>query len=267
LLAIGSVYSNQPIGVFDSGVGGLSIWKEIHELLPNESSIYLADSLNAPYGDKRKPTIIDLSVKNTELLLTRGCKLIVVACNTATTNAISYLRAHYNVPFIGIEPATKPAAITTQSKKIGILATRGTLVSELFINTSAKYRGDVEIIETIGEGLVPIIESGRLDDANALLKKYLNPMIESGVDNIVLGCSHYPFLQKQIKAMIPAGVTIIDSGAAVAKQTKNMLETLQIRSTNDSRKIEFYTNSNLEVLDLFLDKIGVADFESSYLNF
>ena len=144
--------SNHPIGIFDSGVGGLSIWKDIHELLPNESTVYLADSINAPYGDKPQEEIIKFSINNTEALIKKGCKIIVVACNTATTNAISVLRKNYKLPFIGIEPATKPAAIKTITGKIGILATRGTLVSELFSNTSQKYRGQVRIFETIEMG-------------------------------------------------------------------------------------------------------------------
>ena len=259
--------NDQPIGVFDSGVGGLSIWREIHQLLPNESSVYLADSLNAPYGDKGKQTIIDLSVKNTELLLEKGCKLIVVACNTATTNAIDFLRINYNVPFIGIEPATKPAAIATSSKKIGILATKGTLASELFINTSSKFRGDIEIFETIGEGLVPIIESGNLSDAIPLLERYLLPMVEAGVDNIVLGCSHYPFLTEQIKNIVPSNITIIDSGAAVAKQTKNMLERHNLQSKNPDQKSQFFTNADVEILNSFLRKMSVTSFKSSYLKF
>jgi glutamate racemase len=261
------VDNDQPIGVFDSGVGGLSIWREIHQLLPNESSVYLADSLNAPYGDKGKQTIIDLSVKNTELLLEKGCKLIVVACNTATTNAIDFLRINYNVPFIGIEPATKPAAIATSSKKIGILATKGTLASELFINTSSKFRGDIEIFETIGEGLVPIIESGNLSDAIPLLERYLLPMVEAGVDNIVLGCSHYPFLTEQIKNIVPSNITIIDSGAAVAKQTKNMLERHNLQSKNPDQKSQFFTNADVEILNSFLRKMSVTSFKSSYLKF
>ena len=259
--------NDQPIGVFDSGVGGLSIWREIHRLLPNESSVYLADSRNAPYGEKGKQAIIDLSVKNTELLLEKGCKLIVVACNTATTNAIDFLRINYNVPFIGIEPATKPAAIATSSKKIGILATKGTLASELFINTSSKFRGDIEIFETIGEGLVPIIESGNLSDAIPLLERYLLPMVEAGVDNIVLGCSHYPFLTEQIKNIVPSNITIIDSGAAVAKQTKNMLERHNLQSKNPDQKSQFFTNADVEILNSFLRKMSVTSFESSYLKF
>ena len=129
--------SKQAIGVFDSGVGGTSIWKEIHKLLPQENTIYLADSANAPYGHKSKEEIIALSKKNTELLLNKGCKLIVVACNTATTNAIKVLRETYNIPFIGIEPAIKPAALQSKQKAIGILATKGTLTSELFHETSS----------------------------------------------------------------------------------------------------------------------------------
>jgi len=261
------VDNDQPIGVFDSGVGGLSIWREIHRLLPNESSVYLADSRNAPYGEKGKQAIIDLSVKNTELLLEKGCKLIVVACNTATTNAIDFLRINYNVPFIGIEPATKPAAIATSSKKIGILATKGTLASELFINTSSKFRGDIEIFETIGEGLVPIIESGNLSDAIPLLERYLLPMVEAGVDNIVLGCSHYPFLTEQIKNIVPSNITIIDSGAAVAKQTKNMLERHNLQSKNPDQKSQFFTNADVEILNSFLRKMSVTSFKSSYLKF
>ena len=132
--------NKQPIGIFDSGVGGTSIWKEIHALLPYENTIYLADSANAPYGPKGKDAIIALSEKNTEYLLNQNSKIIVVACNTATTNAIKHLRKKYDVPFIGIEPAIKPAALQTQTKAIGILATKGTLSSELFSKTSTPAR-------------------------------------------------------------------------------------------------------------------------------
>ena len=136
--------SKQPIGIFDSGVGGTSIWKEIHNLLPNENTIYLADSINAPYGPKGKDAIIDLCIKNTELLLKKNCKLIVVACNTATTNAIDHLRENYKVPFIGIEPAIKPAALQTKTNAIGILATKGTLSSSLF----SKYTSSPKLCST-----------------------------------------------------------------------------------------------------------------------
>ena len=154
--------NNHPIGVFDSGIGGLSIWKEIIQLLPFESTIYLADSKYAPYGAKSHEEITELCIKNTEVLLRLGAKIIVVACNTATTNAIKYLRANYDVPFIGIEPAIKPAALQSKNKSIGILATKGTLNSSLFSNTSEKYAQEIQTIEVIGTGLVPLIEQGKI---------------------------------------------------------------------------------------------------------
>ncbi len=246
----------QPIGIFDSGIGGLSIWKEIHKLLPNEETIYLADSVHAPYGDKPKEEIVEASIKNTDALIKKGCKIIVVACNTATTNAISVLRKKYKLPFVGIEPATKPAAIKTITGKIGILATKGTLASELFLNTSKKYRGQVRIFETIGEGLVPIIESGNLTDVKPLLIKYLLPMVKEGVDNIVLGCTHYPFLIPIIRKIIPEHINIIDSGKAVAQQTQNILsDNGLLNQTSNTGKLDFYTNADVAILRNFLNSI------------
>ena len=216
--------NNNPIGLFDSGIGGTSIWKEINKLLPLEDSIYLADSKNAPYGLKSKDEIIALSKKNTEFLLNKNWKIIGVACNTGTTNAIKELRATYDIPFIGIEPAIKPAANNSKTHKIGILATKGTLNSELFHNTASSFK-NVEIIEQIGHGLVQLIENGDLDKPEMfeLLKSYLKPMVEQNIDYLVLGCSHYPYLIPQIKKIIPPKVKIIDSGAAVAKHAKNIL--------------------------------------------
>lgn len=241
---------NNPIGLFDSGIGGTSIWKEVHGLLPNENTIYLADSKNAPYGLKSKDEIIQLSCKNTELLLKENCKIIVVACNTATTNAIKELRAKYDVPFIGIEPAIKPAAIQSQTQTIGILATKGTLNSSLFHENVAKHP-DVKIIEQIGHGLVQLIENGDLDspEIKELLESYLLPMVEKNIDYLVLGCSHYPYLIPQIKKIIPSSIKIIDSGEAVAKQTKKILEELQLLNPSKGNATQvFYSNSNPEVL-------------------
>ena len=133
----------QPIGLFDSGIGGTSIWKEVVKLLPYEKTIYLADSKNAPYGEKSSEEIIALSIKNTDFLISQGCKLIIIACNTATTNAIDYLRSHYNIPFIGIEPAIKPAALQSKTGAIGILATKGTLTSKLFEKTANEYTKNI----------------------------------------------------------------------------------------------------------------------------
>lgn len=256
---------NNPIGLFDSGIGGTSIWKEVHTLLPNENTIYLADSKNAPYGLKSKDEIIQLSCKNTELLLEENCKIIVVACNTATTNAINELRAKYDVPFIGIEPAIKPAAIQSQTQTIGILATKGTLNSSLFHENVAKHP-DVKIIEQIGHGLVQLIENGDLDspEMKELLESYLLPMVEKNIDYLVLGCSHYPYLIPQIKKIIPSTIKIIDSGEAVAKQTKKILEELQLINPSKGNSTQvFYTNSNPEVLKKIvkpLESVFYKDF-------
>jgi glutamate racemase len=247
--------NNNPIGLFDSGIGGTSIWKEIHQLLPNEDTIYLADSKNAPYGEKSKEEIIHLSCKNTEYLLNLNCKIIVVACNTATTNAIKELRAKYDVPFIGIEPAIKPAALHSLTQKIGILATKGTLNSELFYKNVEQFQ-DIQIMEQIGFGLVELIESGKTNstEMKALLNQYLSPMMESNIDYLVLGCSHYPYLIPQIKKILPNNIKIIDSGEAVAKQTKKvLLEKVGLREIDKKTTPLFYTNTNPKVLSDILE--------------
>ena len=240
-----------PIGIFDSGVGGTSIWKEIHLLLPNENTVYLADSKHAPYGQKSKEEIIELAIKNTELLLEKKCKIIVVACNTATTNAIKILRNKYNVPFIGIEPAIKPASIITRTNTIGILATKGTLNSSLFAKTSNTLNKEIEIIEQIGEGLVPLIENGMIKslEMESMLQKHLKTFIENNVDSLVLGCTHYPYLIPQIKKILGSKITIIDSGEAVANQTKRILELNKALAIKHQITLhQFYTNTNTEVL-------------------
>lgn len=234
-----------PIGLFDSGVGGTTIWKEIIRLLPNESTVYLADSLHAPYGPKGKEIIQQLSVHNTEFLLQKGCKIIVVACNTATTNAIGMLRQKYPVPFIGIEPAIKPAALNTQTGKVGVLATRGTLSSALFHETSGRFASDIEIIEQHGDGLVELIEANKAHSPQtlALLEKYLQPMVKTGIDVLVLGCTHYPILLPQIRKILPPHIRIIDSGEAVARQTKKILEVHQLLNPNkDQAAHKFFFN-------------------------
>lgn len=245
-----------PIGIFDSGVGGTSIWKEIKELLPSENTVYLSDGKNAPYGEKSTEEILNLSVKNTELLMQKGCKIVVVACNTATTNAISYLREKYDVSFIGIEPAIKPAALKTKTKKVGVLATKGTLASSLFHNTSKLYAAGIEIFEQEGTGLVALIESGKIasEETKSLLEKYLSPMLQEGIDCLVLGCTHYPYLIPQIKKIVPDTVNIIDSGQAVARQTKSVLESQNLlnKAVNSHPEHQFYTNRELAILKSFV---------------
>ena len=243
--------SLKPIGIFDSGVGGLSIWNEIHQLLPMESTIYLSDSKHAPYGPKGQEVITKLSVKNTEWLINQGCKLIVVACNTATTNAIDDLRKNYPIPFIGIEPAIKPAALESKSKAIGILATKGTLSSQLFHETSQLYSTELLVVEQIGNGIVELIENGALysNEMKCLLQNYLEPMLEAEIDCLVLGCTHYHFLTPILKQLLPAHVKIIDSGKAVARQTKAVLEKTQLLNRATIEKTNrFYTNGDEKII-------------------
>lgn len=247
--------TQDPIGLFDSGIGGTSIWKEVVKLLPAENTIYLADSKHAPYGEKTTQEILELSIKNTEFLISKGCKLIIVACNTATTNAIEYLRANYPIPFIGIEPAIKPAALYSKTGAIGILATKGTLTSKLFEKTANEYTKTITTVKQDGEGLVPLIEAGKLNgtEINNLLEKYLKPMLSFNIDHLVLGCTHYPYLIPQIKKIVGAHVKIIDSGEAVAKQTKTVLEKNKLISPpTKTAKHQFYININKQVLVLFL---------------
>lgn len=258
----------QPIGIFDSGVGGTSIWKEIHELLPNEHTIYLADSLNAPYGEKPREEIVRLSFKNTEKLLDMGAKIIVVACNTATTNAIQQLRSSFSIPFIGIEPAIKPAALQSQSKTIGILATKGTLSSDLFAKTSDLYSKNTRVIEVVGNGLVTAIEEGQKDseETDALLRQLLEPMIAEGIDYLVLGCSHYPYLIPDLKRLLPDSVKIIDSGLAVARQTKVVLNSHNLLSDAPQKPPEFFTNGNPEILKNLVNTEKIS-YKVTYLDF
>lgn len=248
--------NNYPIGFFDSGIGGTSIWKEVVELLPLENTIYLCDTLNSPYGIKSKEIIIQICEKNTEFLLHKNAKQIVVACNTATTNAISHLRAKYKVPFIGIEPAIKPASLVTKTKTIGILATKGTLDSELFEKTSNAIDDTIKILSKEGTGLVELIENGKInsDEMTVLLQKHLQTFIDSKIDALVLGCTHYPYLIPQISTLLGDSIQIIDSGKAVAKQTKAILEknSLLNKSTSKANHL-LLTNGNLEVLKEVVD--------------
>lgn len=260
---------NNPIGIFDSGVGGLTIYEEIHKLLPHENIIYLADSKNAPYGEKSKEEIIEISVKNTEFLLSKGCKLIVVACNTASTNAVKYLREHYSIPFIRVQPAIKPAALNSKTKVVGILATKGTLKSELLFETSQRFAQGVKVVEQVGEGLVTLIESGKMHspEMTDLLHKHISPMIHENIDHLVLGCTHYPFLTDQIKEIVGQDIDILDSGEAIARQTKVILteENLLNLEKGDISRV-FYTNKHPEVMQKILDEFDEG-FKVTKTNF
>ena len=248
--------NNNSIGFFDSGIGGITIWESVNRLLPNENTIYLADSKNSPYGKKTNDELINISKENVEFLINEKCKLIVVACNTATTNSINFLRKSYDLPFIGIEPAIKPAALNTKTGKIGVLATKGTLGSSLFEKTSNIHGQNVEIIEQHGLGLVELIEKGIYSGSkiDSLLKEYLNPMLENNIDKLVLGCTHYPLIKESIKKIINESINIVECSEAVALQTERVLiKSNLINSGTEKSKKLFYTNGDNNVLNSLLN--------------
>jgi glutamate racemase len=248
--------NNNSIGFFDSGIGGITIWESVNRLLPNENTIYLADSKNSPYGKKPNDELINISKENVEFLINKKCKLIVVACNTATTNSINFLRKSYDLPFIGIEPAIKPAALNTKTGKIGVLATKGTLGSRLFEKTSNIHGQNVEIIEQHGIGLVELIEKGIYSGSkiDSLLKEYLNPMLENNIDKLVLGCTHYPLIKESIKKIINESINIIECSEAVALQTERVLiKSNLINSGTEKSKKLFYTNGDKNVMNSLLN--------------
>lgn len=260
--------NSNAIGFFDSGLGGLSVWQEVNQLLPMENTIYLADSINAPYGMKSKEEIIELSIKNTEFLLERNCKMIVVACNTATTKAIKYLRKNYDIPFVGIEPAIKSAAMTTKTKSVGVLATEGTLVSELFVETSQKFASDIVTISQKGNGLVQLIEDGHINspETEELLREYLEPMLTKNIDYLVLGCTHYPFLKPILNKILPEGVITVDSGKAIAKRVSFILNKYEIKQDSLEPKNRFYTNRSADIMQTFMEEFGMMH-KAEFLDF
>lgn len=215
-----------PIGVFDSGLGGLSVLREIRYLLPYEDLLYVADSAYVPYGDKSEELIQQRSLFLARFLLDQGAKAIVVACNTATAAAVALLRQELPaVPVIAMEPALKPAAAATRSGTVGVLATVGTLASARFAALLARYSGAVKIITQPCPGLVEQVEAGELDTPHTrrLLERYIRPLLTAGADTLILGCTHYPFLSSQIAQIAGANTSIIDTGPAVARQVQRVL--------------------------------------------
>lgn len=208
-------------------MGGLSVWLKLREMLPNESVVYLADGKNCPYGDRTPEEIASLTRQAVELLLAHGVKLVIVACNTATAVAIDYLREHYDIPFVGMEPAVKPAALATKSGTIGILATRAALSGGLFRATSAKYSQVARILSAVGEGFVEAVEEGREGDPQTveLVRRALEPMLTEGADQIVLGCTHYPFLEGAMREVIgEREVELVNPAGAVVRRAEWLLE-------------------------------------------
>ncbi|MDR1496945.1 MAG: glutamate racemase [Puniceicoccales bacterium] len=214
------------IGMFDSGVGGMSVFEEVTALMPNESVVYFADTAHCPYGGRSDREVVGFCEEVSHFLTGLGCKLIVVACNTATAVAIDGLRQRFvGVPFVGMEPAVKPAVKESRSGVIGVLATTGTFRGRLFRETLARHAGSVRVIEADGAGLVELVEAGKGDspEADALLRERLAPLLAAGIDSLVLGCTHYPFLSAAIRRVAGESVTLISTGKAVARRVQQLL--------------------------------------------
>ncbi len=236
------------IGIFDSGIGGLSVFREIRKVLPDEKYIYFADNAHCPYGEKSREYIIGRAREISGFLISEGADIIVVACNTATAAAISTLREEYPVRFIGMEPAIKPAALSTRTGVIGVLATAGTLKADKYLNTKGKYTEGIKIREHIGQGFVELVEKGMTEgsEAEEIVRASLKPLLDEGADRIVLGCTHYPFLMGTIRKIASElyperDIEIIDPAPAVAR---HILDTMEAEGLirKDGFSVTLYTS-------------------------
>lgn len=250
---------SRAVGVFDSGLGGLSVWRELRRLCPGESTIYLADQAHIPYGPRPPEEIRRYSESIARWLIEQGCKAIVIACNAASAASLYALRERFpGFPFIGMEPAVKPAAQATRSGVVGVLATPGTLAGQLFAETSRRYAADVRLIPQPCPGLVERIECGQLDtpDTEALLRELLAPMLAAGADRIVLACTHYPFVAPLIRRIAGPAVDIIDPAPAVARQLGRVLKERGLEAGGGGcPRHFFYTSGASETLESALDRL------------
>lgn len=239
---------SSPIGIFDSGIGGVSVLRAIRELLPHEDLIYFGDSANLPYGEKTLDEIRRLSEAVTDFLLKQDCKIIVIACNTASAAALKHLRAiHPGVDFVGMEPAVKPAAEQTQSGVVGVIATTATIQGELFASVVERFAKDVTVLRQPCPGLVQQIEAGKLEtpDTEKMLRGWLEPMMEKNIDTLVLACTHYPFVMPVLKKILGENVRIIDPAPAVARHVKRILGEKDLLN-EEGGKVIYYTSGDVE---------------------
>jgi glutamate racemase len=253
-----------PIGIFDSGVGGISVLRAIREQMPNESVIYFGDQGHIPYGPRPMEQIRSFSEAITNFLLEQNAKIIVVACNTASAAALKYLREKFpDVQFVGMEPAVKPAAEQTQTGKVGVLATPATFQGALYASVVERFANGVELFQNTCNGLVQQIEQGSLEgeETRKILEDALLPMLEKNIDTVVLGCTHYPFVIPLIQQIVGDNVRVIDPAPAVARQVKRLLEATGIRSHSQSKgDVKFYTSGEPEILKSMLPKLlGESD--------
>ena len=258
------------IGVFDSGLGGISVLHEIRALLPSESLIYIADSAHVPYGEKSPEFIVQRSIAITEFLLAQPVKAIVVACNTATAAAVTELRQRWpELLIVGMEPAVKPAVLASVSGKIGVLATTGTLRSARFAALLERFASDVEVITQPCPGLVELIEAGRLDspETSALLNRYLEPLLQAGCDTLILGCTHYPLLKPLLQTLVPNGVQLIDTGKAVARRLQNELGKQGLLVEGQAPVDRFYSSGDVCKIEQTLALLWPAEQSVAALGF
>ena len=246
------------IGVIDSGVGGLSILDEALQQLPHHNYIYFADSANAPYGDKPPHWIAERSLQICRYLMEQDCSAIVVACNTATAEAIATIRSTLDIPIIGVEPGIKPAAMQSQNGIVGVLATEATLNSDKFNALLATLPEHCQFIKQAGAGLVPLIEAGLIEtpEMQALLRSHLKPILDQGADTLVLGCTHYPFLKKMIRAVVGDSMTLIDTSDAVVRQLLRQIHQQGlIVSSKHSPKLSLLSTANADTLEAMAERL------------
>ena len=233
---------DRPVGFFDSGLGGLCILEAFKRECPAESTVYIADSKHCPYGNRPADEIVRISRANVEYLLARGCKMVVVACNTATAAAIDILRKEYPAtPFIGLEPAVKPAALKSKSGVVGVLATAGTFSGRLYRETSARFAKDVTVIASVADEFVTLVEQGETDGPRAerIVRSRLEPLFAAGADHIVLGCTHFPHLKPLIERIAAGHAEIEDPSEAVARQAARVLAERGLLGANEKPHHEF----------------------------
>ena len=251
-----SISSNSPIGIFDSGVGGISVLRAIRRQMPEESVVYLGDQGHIPYGPRPMQQIRKFSETITRFLLEQGAKIVVIACNTASAAALKYLRETFpDVQFVGMEPAVKPAAEHTHTGKVGVLATPATFQGALYASIVERFANGVQLFQDTCPGLVQEIEQGNLDGKTTrrILEDALLPMLEKNIDTVVLGCTHYPFVIPLIEEIVGENVRVIDPAPAVARQIERLLQTQGIRSSSGTiGEINFYTSGDPNALKALL---------------
>ena len=249
---------HDPIGVFDSGMGGLTVLSEIMDLLPGEHTLYYSDGAHCPYGPRSPREVTELTIAAVRFLLERGAKLVVVACNTATAAAIDTLRATFpDLPFVGMEPAVKPAVLSTRTGVVGILATRGTFRGRLFNAAYRRFRDRATIIPCIGDGLVELVEEDREDtpQARELVERYVEPLLARGADRIVLGCTHYPFLAPRIREVIgDREVAVVNPAPAVARRVRDLLAASGELNDSGAEAVRRFYSSGGEDRTAFLER-------------